>query len=134
MQRRLVAVIAAVALGCVQPKLDNERPPATKPSESDVVGTWKLISITENGQLHPVSEAFYLRLYPDGTAATWPTPVAPVTHGLYKVENGQLSLPDASQSDPGQVRCTHDKLWFWNKNGECLYYRVEPDLEPGKTR
>jgi len=129
-----VLLLATAALGCTpEPQvIDVQRPPTTKPSQSQIVGTWKMISMTEDDKLLPVTQPFFMRFYADGTAATWPTPVAPITRGKYKYEDGVLSLPGVDTSTPVQVRCTHEKLWYWSQDGECLCYRVEPDLEPGK--
>jgi hypothetical protein len=137
----LIAVLLAsalfVACSSLPLTVDNETPPPTVPTSSELVGTWRFISFTDGqtDETKRISEPFFMRFYSDGTVASWPTPVAPVTRGLYKLQDGMLTLPDAPAADKCRVRLTHDKMWMWNESdGRCLYYRVEPDLEPGKVR
>jgi len=113
---------------------DDERPPTTNPSQADVLGTWRFVRVTggETGKAYPWLVPFYVRSYPDGTAATWPTPVAPITRGRYEVEDGELLLNDSDTKHHVRLRVSHDKMWFWNDDGdECLYYRVAINLQPG---
>jgi hypothetical protein len=129
--------VCAIVGGCASnpSSSDREQPPTILPSQADLAGTWKWISVKEGatGKIDLIQMAFYMRFYADGTAASWPTPNGAVSRGVYALTNGRLSLPDAPLSDSVQIRATHEKFWFWNKDGDtCLYYRVSPDLEPGK--
>jgi hypothetical protein len=147
----IVVLLAGILQACTShsPAVDAERPPSTIPSQADLVGTWRLVSIAEgaNGEVHQVNDyVFIIRFYSDGKCASWPVPKEEIEHpgdfntdekgvsrGLYKLEDGQLTLPDAQLSDKVQLRLTRQKMWYWNSAGEtCLYYRVQPDLEPGR--
>jgi hypothetical protein len=147
----IVILIAGILQGCTSHSsaVDTERPPSTMPSQADLVGTWRLVSMTEGGtgKVHQMGDdVFFVRFYSDGKCASWPVPKEEierpgdwntddkrVSRGLYKVEDGQLTLPDAQFGDKVQLRVTSQKLWYWNNAGEtCLYYRVQPDLEPGR--
>ena len=113
---------------------DREVPPTTKPSQSAIVGTWRFVRVTagDNKKAYPWLLPFYCRFYSDGTVATWPTPIAPITRGRYQIDDGCLVLIDPERNVRGQLRISRDTMWLWNDDGdECLYYRVAVDLEPG---
>jgi hypothetical protein len=146
----IVMFIAGILQGCasLSPAVDTERPPSTMPSQADLVGTWRFVSVTEggSGKVHQVSDVFIMRFYSDGKCASWPVPKEELEHpgdfntdknrisrGLYKLEDGQLTLPDAPGTGKAQLRLTSQKMWYWTDEGYiCLYYRVQPDLEPGR--
>ena len=111
---------------------DTDPPPTTLPTASGLVGTWRLVTMSEGEKVRAVSNPFFVRFYSDGTCASWPTPVAPISRGLYTVTDGQLTLPDAPHSDAVQLRLTDSKMWYWSDRVGCVYHRVTPDLEPGR--
>jgi hypothetical protein len=118
------------------------------PSQADLIGTWRFISITEDatGTVHPLNTLFFMRFYSDGKCATWPVPKDEImfpgafstdarrtSRGRYALEDGQLMFPDAPDSGKAQLRVSGNKMWYWTGEGyTCLYYRVWPDLEPGQ--
>jgi hypothetical protein len=153
--RFLVYLVFFATVGFVQgcadhsPTPDTELPPSTMPSQVELIGTWRFISITEGvtGKVHPITDyPFFMRFYADGKVASWPVPkeeistpgafntdAKRVSRGLYKVQDGELTLPDASDSVKARLRITAEKMWYWTADGDtCLYYRVRPDLEPGQ--
>jgi len=146
-----VIVLAAMGFmsGCASrsPAPKAERPPSTLPSQADLVGTWQFISVTDaSGTVHQMnSYPFFMRFYADGKCASWPVPKEEITspgafntdakrisRGVYKVEDGLLSLPDAPDSGKTPLQITSEKMLYTTSEGDtCLYFRVQPDLEPG---
>jgi len=148
----VLLVTLGIMQGCANraPSPDTEVPPSTLPSQADLIGTWKFVSVTEGatGKVHPSNGwQFFMRFYPDGKFATWPVPKEEiyvpgafntdanrVSRGLYKVEDGQLTSPGWPNGTKAKLRVTAEKMWYWGSDGyEWLYYRVRPDLEPGQV-
>ena len=77
----LVAAMFGLLSGCAQMMAmsDHAIPPTTQPSQADIVGTWRFVRVTagSTGKAYPYFVPFYCRFYTDGTAASWPTPIAP---------------------------------------------------------
>jgi len=138
--------------GCANQSViaDTDRPPDKLPSQADLVGTWRYISVTEGGtgKVHSIAnnQVFFIRFYADGKCASWPVPekeiiissafntdAKRISRGVYKMENGQLTLPDAPDTGKVQVRISARKMWYSDDEGDTyLYYKVCPDLEPGQ--
>ncbi len=150
--RYIIAVaIAAFVQGCAShsPAPDAKRPPGTMPSQGSLIGTWRFVSVTEGatGKVHEVGQVFFIRFYANGSCASWPVPKEEiyqpgafntdanrVSRGLYKLQDGKLTLPDAPLSNAVQLRLTDTKMWYSDDDGDtCLYFRVQPDLEPGRV-
>jgi hypothetical protein len=101
---------------------------------SDVVGTWRFYSV--NGHRWP--QPFYVRIYANGKAATWPAPkdwnsetVHGVSHGGFLVKGGYLIWAGADIR--AKIAVKGDKFFLETEDGDHLVYRrVIPDLEPGK--
>ncbi len=131
----LIAIVLLSGCTSTQRSVDAKQSSTTMPSQASLIGTWRMVSMFENdGTVHPApaESPFFIRFYPDGTAATWPTPIAPVTRGEYKVIDGQLTLPDAPSSKPAQLRVSDTQMRYWTDDGGCEFERVTPDLEPGR--
>jgi hypothetical protein len=129
---------------------DTEHPPTTIPSQADIVGTWRWISVTDGstGKIYPIpaDNPILIRFFPDGKCASWPVPKDEITtpgdwntdsrrvsRRVYKIDHGELTLPDATDADKCEVRATADKLWYWTSDHQtCLWYRITPDLNPGQ--
>src|SRR5436309_14766903 len=78
-------------------------PTASSAAETGLVGTWQSIRVDQQ----PVKQPFYVRYYPDGTAATWPAPegwpttVRGVSRGRYHLDGDFLVLETgAGKNDP----------------------------------
>jgi hypothetical protein len=133
--RPAIALIACAALaGCAStPNAADPKQQVTEtPHTAGVIGTWRWVSVTEHGTTHPISSPFFMRFFPNGDAASWPTPELPVSRGKYSFANGRLSLGDGPDAKAVPVHLTDSELSYTANGGHCVYRRVTPDLEPGQ--
>jgi hypothetical protein len=104
---------------------------------SDIVGTWKLT--TTDGA--PPEQTSYLRYYPDGKAAAWPSsdPQAGskgVSDFKWSLDGGYLTFASSDGSNRAKtwlVIGAKSMTLITDDQVEQVFKRVDPDLEPGKT-
>ena len=136
MRISLALLFAFTLFGCSAFPAPETQSNIIASKEPGLVGTWQWVSVTEGstGKLHQVKYKFYIRYYPDGTLATWPTPSGKISRGRYALIDGTMSLQDTSGNEDMRVplRIVKDEYWMTNENRDVVYYRrVVPDLEPG---
>jgi hypothetical protein len=115
-------------------------PPLLADSGTDrsaLIGTWQFVSVDGT----PVKQPFFMRLYADGSAATWPAPadwpttVKGVSRGKYTLRGNMFMIETGQGADNPAVRLQlkGDEMNLFNEDGDHLIYRrVTPALEPGK--
>ena len=113
----------------------------TKTSKA-IVGTWQWVRVDTQA----VTEPFFVRYYPNGTAATWPAPAGwgtttnGISHGGYHLDGELLVIETgAGTNDPkSKIEIKGDEFILVTAADESdvghrlIYHRVIPDLEPGK--
>ena len=129
-----IAVLALLLAGCA-----STPPTVSSTTETGVVGTWQWIRVDQQ----PVKEQFYVRYYPDGTAATWPAPkgwpttVRGVSRGRYHLDGDFLVLETgAGKNDPkSRMEIKGNEMFLsTGESNTLIYHRIVPPLEPGKLR
>ncbi len=129
------ALPVLLILGCSQPhqsNLGSTLPVSASPSKSvdgSAIGTWQWITVDGD----PAPFEFYVRLYSDGNAATWPTPFGEPTRGAYSLENGRFLIGDGGPSCAIEIRGDTMTL-VTDDNNKLVYRRLMADLEPGTLR
>ncbi|MCD6050146.1 MAG: hypothetical protein K0Q55_1549 [Verrucomicrobia bacterium] len=115
-------------------QLREQKQPQQK--NTAIIGTWQWV--LDNG--NPVSHLFYVRYYPNGKIASWPSPKdwsdsKGVSHGRYSVADGFLFLGTGSGANTAKSRAEiqGQELIVTTSTGQQLVYRrINPAIEPGK--
>ncbi len=116
------------------PQRQQQKQPPQK--NTVIIGTWQWVLDDGN----PVSQLLYVRYYPNGKIASWPSPKdwsdsKGVTHGRYSVADGSLVIATGSAANYSQSRAEiqGQELIITTSTGRQLVYsRVTPTIEPGK--
>ncbi|MGA2052772.1 MAG: lipocalin family protein, partial [Opitutales bacterium] len=103
---------------------------------SSIVGTWQWVRVNDQA----INGPFYIRFFPDGTAATWPAPEGfsttnGVSHGDYHYDGEFLVIETGADKDnpKSRVAISGDELTMTDDEANrYIYHRVVPDLQPGK--
>jgi hypothetical protein len=105
-------------------------------TQSGPVGTWRWVSVDKQR----VQEPFHIRLYADGTSASWPAPEGwsttnGISHGRYHLDGEFLVIEtgEAKYDPKTHMEIRGDEMILINdESNRLVYRRVVPDLEPGK--
>src|SRR5438552_13134608 len=129
-----IALLALLLAGCA---FDSSH--RVVRTETGLVGTWQWIRVDQQ----PVKQPFYVRYYPDGTAATWPAPegwpttVRGVSRGRYHLDGDFLVLETGAGKNDPQSRMEikgNEMILTTGESNTLVYHRIVPTLEPGKIR